>query len=226
MALSYNPVVDSFITFEAVETPRVEINLPLLDNSLDISDWSSRVTENGTPIVQNNLRNPMTNNNPITNNPESSSKQENVSTPATIQPEANQNVKGDKKKAMNFFLAKGLQPHIAAGIVGNLIHESGLNTSAKGDKGSALGLAQWRLDRRTGLENFAKSRGKNVSDFETQLEWVWQELNSGYKNTLDKLNQSSNVGQATKIFMDNYERPNVKYANFSSRLKHAESLLN
>src|SRR5688572_7351571 len=33
-------------------------------------------------------------------------------------------------EAMQFFIGKGYSPHQAAGIVGNLMHESGLNTAA------------------------------------------------------------------------------------------------
>lgn len=215
MALQYNPVENRFMEYQAIKTPKVEINMPLLDEPFDISDWASSIKGDGTIIAKPNIPTVTIHNEeevPIT----SQSEEYTQST----------NIKGDKKKAMDFFVAKGLKSHVAAGIVGNLIHESGLNTSAKGDKGTALGIAQWRLDRRTGLENFAKSRGKDIFDLLTQLEWTWQELNSGYKSVLDAMNNTSNVGQATKIFMDRYEKPNIKFANFSSRLKHAESLLN
>src|SRR5574343_1956221 len=55
----------------------------------------------------------------------------------------------------------GWAPHIAAGIVGNLWHESvGGNTTALGDGGKSFGLAQWNNKRRTGLANFATQQGK------------------------------------------------------------------
>lgn len=63
LSYKYNPIEDNFISFEAVETPKVEINLPLLDTSLNISEWAISKTNNGTPIVKNNLRNPLINNN-------------------------------------------------------------------------------------------------------------------------------------------------------------------
>lgn len=44
-----------FVVYQPIETPRVEIDLPLQDQSVDISDWASSIAENGTPIVQNNL---------------------------------------------------------------------------------------------------------------------------------------------------------------------------
>jgi len=48
---------------------------------------------------------------------------------------------GNKKKAMEFFQSKGLTNYQAAGIVGNLIQESNLNTTIKGDGGKAFGIA-------------------------------------------------------------------------------------
>ena len=58
----------------------------------------------------------------------------------------------DKKAeyAYKFYLNKGYSPQASASIVGNLIHEGGLNTTAEGDKGykggSSRGIAQWRED--------------------------------------------------------------------------------
>ena len=223
MELRYNPVENNFQVFETAEVPKVEFNLPLLDNPIEISDWAQSVTPQGNIIVKSNLPK-MIDDSPETYNIQLNNQEE--------KRELNPITKGNKKQAVDFFINKGLNPNVSAAIVGNLIHESGgLNTSAKGDydkksgKYTAYGLAQWRLDRLDGLKNFAKSRNKDLSDFETQLEWVWQELNSGYKDVLNRMINSRNVGEATKIFMDGYERPNKNYAHFSSRLKHAESLL-
>ena len=51
----YNPIENNFTTYQAVETPKVELNLPLMNSPLDISDWSTGISENGTPIVKSNL---------------------------------------------------------------------------------------------------------------------------------------------------------------------------
>jgi len=81
------------------------------------------------------------------------------------------------RQAMEFFIAKGWQPHQAAGIVGNLLAESGLNPTVKpGDNGTAFGIAQWRGDRFSGLQRFAASQGRDWRDFETQLGYVQHEL--------------------------------------------------
>ena len=133
------------------------------------------------------------------------------------------NVRGDKKKALEFFQSKGLNAFQAAGIVGNLIHESGLNTTIKGDGGKAFGIAQWHPDRQKGLKELAKLKGTDISDFDTQLEYVWQELNSTEKKALDKLLNSKNTQEATMAFMS-YERPGNP--QFQKRLGYANGLLN
>lgn len=45
---------DFFGVYQNTETPKVELNFPLFESPIDISDWSSRVTETGVPIVKSN----------------------------------------------------------------------------------------------------------------------------------------------------------------------------
>lgn len=53
--MQYNFLDNSFTTYEDVGTPeKVEINIPLMDNPLDISDWASGITSNGTIVVKDN----------------------------------------------------------------------------------------------------------------------------------------------------------------------------
>lgn len=53
--MQYNFLDNSFTTYEDVGTPeKVEINIPLMDNPLDISNWASGVTSNGTIVVKDN----------------------------------------------------------------------------------------------------------------------------------------------------------------------------
>lgn len=138
---------------------------------------------------------------------------------------------GNQRRAMDFFVSKNLPVHVAAGIVGNLMLESGdtsLNTTTNlGDRGSAYGMAQWRLDRRQQLKRFAANRGKPMSDFETQLEFVWYELNNGYSSVLQKLLRCKTPKEATTIFMNSYEKPSSdpNVNGIAKRVKYAESLV-
>ena len=157
----YNPIENNFTTYQAVETPKVELNLPLMSNPIDITDWSTGISDNGTPIVKSNLPK-MTDNETIA---EFNPPTEEVTTSYSV----STNNSGNKKKAMDFFMSKGLAAHQAAGIVGNLMVESGDNTLSKtsnlGDSGKSYGIGQWNGSRRKNLENFARNKGKDMSDF-------------------------------------------------------------
>lgn len=136
-----------------------------------------------------------------------------------------------EKEAYEFFIKKGYSPEVSAGIVGNLIHESGLSTKIEGDKGlrggSSYGLAQWREGRLTGLQTFAKNRKSEWTDFNTQLEYVHHELNTSEKGTLNRLNKAKTPEEASDIFMRGYERPSNKAMadSGSKRAKHARNLI-
>lgn len=219
--LQYNFLSDNFTTFENVEAPKkVLLEMPLLDTPLDISDRFVGVSENGTPIAANNIESKVVFNN---NKEVQVLPVDYTSVQQKPQSSINPNLTDKKKQAMNFFVSKGLSAHAAAGIVGNLMQESGLNTTIKGDGGKAFGLAQWHPDRQKGLKALAKSRGSDISDFETQLEYVWQELNSSHKSALNGLLNSTNVEQATTAFMKHFEKPGKPH--LERRIGYARSLV-
>ena len=93
-----------------------------------------------------------------------------------------------------------------------------IGKNVQGDKKKALEFFQSK-----GLKELAKLRGTDISDFNTQLEYVWQELNSTEKKALDKLLNSKNTQEATMAFMS-YERPGNP--QFQKRLGYANGLLN
>lgn len=220
---TYNPFKDfnpAFTQYQYLETPKVTIENPVFGNQ-EFSDGF--IERNGTYIAPPNT--PETQEY-VANNyddlfKEMGNRHSEISDDSSKT--VGKNVQGDKKKALEFFQSKGLSAFQAAGIVGNLIHESGLNTTIKGDGGKAFGIAQWHPDRQKGLKELAKSRGTDISDFDTQLEYVWQELNSTEKKALDKLLNSKNTQEATMAFMS-YERPGNP--QFQERLNYANGLLN
>jgi len=110
------------------------------------------------------------------------------------------------KQAYQFFIGKGYRPEEAAGIVGNLVHESGMNPASIGDSGTSVGLAQFHNERAAALRQFAASRGKPVTDFQTQLEFVDQELRTTEAPTRALLSRATTPEQAAAAFI-NYERP-------------------
>lgn len=117
-------------------------------------------------------------------------------------------------RAMNYFLSKGYSKAAAAGIVANLIHESGghLNPSAHGDLSlgaarSAWGIGQWRENRFRNLQNFAKAIGRDWRDFDTQLAFVDRELKSDYGKAYRGIVNARTPQEAAAQMMMHYEIP-------------------
>lgn len=141
------------------------------------------------------------------------------------------NVKGHqqrekrKQQAYNYFVEQGYSPEASAGIVGNLLHESGLDTTIEGDKGykggSSFGAAQWRGAR---LQNLKKRYGDKWSDFNSQLEYVKHELETTHKKANEVLKNTRDVYQAGQAFSDLYEIPAVKYKDNKDRQSKVNSV--
>lgn len=117
------------------------------------------------------------------------------------------------QSAFDYFVNHGLEPHQAAGIVGNLQGESGqgLNPSAinKGDgsDGSdSIGIAQWNGPRAQALKDYAASRGSPWSDLNTQLEFLHQELKGPENAAYSRLTAAQTPEEAGQAMLA-YERP-------------------
>lgn len=122
---------------------------------------------------------------------------------------------------VNFFMNKGLTKNQAKGIYGNIMQESGgKHNIVSRDGHNSYGLAQWTGTRKARL--FSKY-GTNPT-VNQQLEYLWDELNSTEKNALNALRNTTTVEDATKVFMQKFERPANWAANFKNRLKHANSV--
>jgi uncharacterized protein (TIGR03382 family) len=114
------------------------------------------------------------------------------------------------KAAFDFFLAKGLTNFQAAGIVGNLDQESGVNPASVQSGGPGRGIAQWsvggRWDTSTNdnATSYAASQGEARGSLNLQLEFIWYELSHiGYG--FAQLEATTNVTDATVAFMARYE---------------------
>lgn len=130
-------------------------------------------------------------------------------------------VVNDSNYIIDYFVNKGLTRNQAKGIYGNLMQESGGNISAVSKDGhNSYGLAQWTGDRKQRLFDMF---GTNPSA-QQQLDFLWWELNNTHRSTLEALKQSKTVYDSTKVFMDKFERPHKDYANFSRRLRFANSI--
>lgn len=135
--------------------------------------------------------------------------------PASVRYEASQpvNVGERSKEAFNYFQGQKWTPAQAAGIVGNLIHESiGLNTGAvaKGDGSDgtdSVGLAQWNSTRAVALKNFAAANGSDWRDFKTQLAFVQRELETSEAPAAQRLREAKTPREAAAAFAEYFLRP-------------------
>lgn len=126
-----------------------------------------------------------------------------------------------EERIWRFLKGKLLSDCGAAGLMGNLYAESGLNPVnlqntherklGLSDKeytqqvdfglyadfvhdGAGYGLAQWTFwSRKQNLLAFAKSREKSIGDLETQLEFLWKELTESYASLAQMLMSASSV---------------------------------
>lgn len=134
----------------------------------------------------------------------------------------------------NFLIVKGMSPAGAAGLMGNLYAESGLDPqnlqnsyekrlgftnatyTAAVDSGSysnfvrdsaGYGLAQWTYwSRKEALLNFARKTGASIGSLEMQLDFMIQEL-KGYVAVWEVLRTARTVKEASDIVLTKYERP-------------------
>lgn len=108
--------------------------------------------------------------------------------------------------AFQWFVDKGWSTAQAAGIVGNLQQESGLNPEAVGDGGKAFGLAQWRDERLDALKEFAAANGLDYKTTEAQLQFIDYELKNSERSAGAALGGATTVDEATDAFLG-FERP-------------------
>lgn len=125
-----------------------------------------------------------------------------------------------------FFKGKGLQPHQIAAIVGNAAGESGFDPRAVGDNGTSFGLFQHHASRADGLLSAVGGVG-GLGDVQGQLEYVWRELLTSENGALQKLLATTNVRDATSVWMRDFERPHADAMidSWPTRLGAAEAAL-
>ena len=146
----------------------------------------------------------------------------------------------DTKRAVwKYFTSNGYTPQATAGIMGNMQQESGINPkSIQGNgKGPAAGICQWenytkKSSRWKNLDNYAKTKGKQWTDLQTQLEFLEKEMNGLDSTTAYLLKQKvggvegfkklTNINKATEVFENSFERAGIKV--MSRRQQYANQI--
>ncbi len=142
---------------------------------------------------------------------------------------------GERSNTVMAALMKaGLSKEGAAGLIGNLSEESGVDsTRAQYEDGSAIGnylkriqsgeitrdqfigdgvgfgLAQWTDEgRKAALWDYAKSRGTDIGDMGLQVEFLLNELQTNYRSVYEALCRGDiSIKEASDIVLHDFERP-------------------
>jgi hypothetical protein len=138
-----------------------------------------------------------------------------------------------KSKAQDYFeyLQKehGLEPHVAAAMLGNAYHESsGLQPRIVGDSGASIGQYQFHSrGEQPAFRKWAEENQRDIYDPYAQHDFVVSQLKGPYSKTLASMREANDPGAAAEAFMRGYERPKagptealqqrMAYANAISR---------
>ncbi len=123
----------------------------------------------------------------------------------------------------------GLTELQAAGLLGNLGHESGgfqvlqeRHPVGKGSRGG-WGLAQWTGPRRRAMEAWCRTRGLDPADPEANYGYLCAELRGSEAEALVALKRTATLESATQTFCALFERPGI--VALDSRLAWAHRAL-
>lgn len=155
------------------------------------------------------------------------------------------------ERVFNFFIGKGYQPHHAAGIIGNMMVESGIepqrlqNTTPgtitpaeqAGNRNTGWGIVQWTPGSK--FINPTIAVGQDPNDLGVQLEFLWNQLEGNpplpERRAGDELKGTPNVEEAVKAFQGTrsaggqyygYERPADQSGSIPERTAFAIDALN
>lgn len=127
------------------------------------------------------------------------------------------------EKAFNYLVDRGLSQNQAAGAVGGMMGESGVNLSPTAEEGpppKGYGIAQWSFGRRTSLES--KS---NFKSLKVQLDFLWEELQGNENTAFKAIRAAHSLEAAVNAWVEEFERPKNKAAAEALRLPYARSVL-
>lgn len=192
----------------------------------DISDWVAKSFKDSTETnaqktlreIQENLRLKTGGGGPGTEQP----SDQNIPT-GTGALTGNTNA----EKVFNYLIGYGFTPQAAAGVIGNLMQESGVNPKSRQlGGGPGRGIMQWGTGPGSGgrwdaLVAWASSSGKDPWALDTQVQWMMREMKS--YGTLNRLKGVTDIKKAVQIFEREMEKAGVP--NYPRRYQFAADAL-
>lgn len=127
-------------------------------------------------------------------------------------------------RVVDYYMKQGWSRAQSLGIAANLVKESGLNSHAVGDNGSAYGIGQWHPDRQAAFEKWS-GHSIQSSSLNDQLAFVQYEMTKGSEAGAGaRLRQAANAEEAGAIVSRYYERPGDTNGEAASRGALAKQL--
>lgn len=124
------------------------------------------------------------------------------------------------QKVFNTLTSMGFSKQAAAGVVGNLQQESGVNPLSRQKGGPGMGIMQWTDNQRWAqLTKWAKNSKLDPNSLDTQVKWMVKEMKDyGVWGPLSKL---TDVHGATDLFEKRMEAAGMPM--MANRYKYADS---
>lgn len=122
------------------------------------------------------------------------------------------------------FTDAGLPSHVAAGLTGNLMQESGpeIDPAAVGDNGNAFGSPQWNGPRMRAYKAFAAEKGVDPTDFDTQIDYLLHEGKTTEKGAWDAILATQTADEAARVASEKFWRPGTPH--LERRIGYATSV--
>lgn len=142
----------------------------------------------------------------------------------------------NEEKAFRYLLAKGLTDKQSAGVIGNLVVESGVVPDNQQNgvtfPGGGWGIAQWTGSRRDTISAAVLKAGLPYTNEATpankieelllfELNFMWEEATD--RGDIAKLKKETTVAGAAQSWLDNFERAGVPAT--SDRIREGERVL-
>ena len=112
----------------------------------------------------------------------------------------------NEKKIFDYMVKRGFTKFQAAAWCGNFAQESNFDPKAVQSNGPGRGLAQWGGGRYAALKTFAARRHTSWSDLQTQLDFVWYELQTSENAAYKQIKATKNLTDAVNAIGSKYER--------------------
>lgn len=139
-----------------------------------------------------------------------------------------------KEFTFNYLVSQGFTREQAAGILGNIMHETGgfkkflnpMDRTADGTpKGPSMGIVQWNGPRITDFEKHVGKKPTSAS-LKEQLDFMLYEMKSSPQYYgLNQLKQAGSAKDAAIIFENKFERPAKSAGSTKSRINYANQVL-